>query len=160
MVGTLVVGGNHPEMIEFLGKQTLTALRKAEQQIRPVTLGFGEIVTKDLVLNRLDPKGKLDDKLRVLKMINDKEEVAVFNTFSAHSVYMNKDINTLSADYPGYYLKFLTEIEGINFASFSPGATGSHTPVGRKPFERSKMTNYSKELANYFREFTGYNKNR
>jgi len=98
LVGTLVVGGNHPEMIEFLGKQTLTALGKAEQQIRPITVGSGEIETKDLVMNRLDAKGKLDDKLRVLKLINDKEEAAVFNTFSAHSVYMNKDINTLSAD--------------------------------------------------------------
>ena len=79
-------------------------------------------------------------------------EIASFSTFSAHSVYMNKDINTLSADYPGPYLDIVEGLEAIDFASFAPGATGSHTPIGRKPFEHSKMLGYSGQLAEYFKQ--------
>ena len=155
LLGTLIVGGNHPETVDFLGEQTIKSLRQAEQMLRPITLGSGEIATDGLVTNRLNSQGLLDDKLRVLKMINDQGQVAVFNTYSAHSVYMNKDINTLSADYPGPFLDFIRDSGDIHFASFAPGATGSHTPIGRKPFERSKMLNYSQELASYFRSLQG-----
>ncbi len=155
LLGTLVVGGNHPETTDFLGEQTIKSLTQAEQMLRPVTLGSGEIATDGLVTNRLNSQGILDDKLRVLKLINDQGQVAVFNTFSAHSVYMNKDINTLSADYPGPFLEFVRDSEDIHFASFAPGATGSHTPIGHKPFERPKMLHYSRELANYFRSLQG-----
>lgn len=155
LLGTLIVGGNHPQMVDFLGEQTIKSLRQAEQMLRPVTLGSGEIATDGLVTNRLNSQGLLDDKLRVLKIINDQDQVAVFNTYSAHSVYMNKDINTLSADYPGPFLDFIRDSGDIHFASFSAGATGSHTPIGRKPFERSKMLSYSRELASYFRSLQG-----
>ena len=155
LLGTLIVGGNHPETVDFLGEQTIKSLRQAEQMLRPVTLGSGAIATDGLVTNRLNSQGLLDDKLRVLKMINDQGQVAVFNTYSAHSVYMNKDINTLSADYPGPFLDFIRDSGDIHFASFAPGATGSHTPIGRKPFERSKMLSYSRELASYFRSLQG-----
>jgi len=155
LLGSLVVGGNHPEMVAFLGEQTIKSLRQAEKMLCPVTLGSGEIVTNGLVANRLNQQGLLDNKLRVLKMINDQGQVAVFNTFSAHSIYMNKDINTLSADYPGPFLDFIKYSEDIHFASFAPGATGSHTPIGRKPFKRSKMLEYSRELASYFSSLQG-----
>ncbi len=155
LLGTLAVGGNHPETVTFIGNQTIQSLHQAEEMLRPVTIGWGEIATKGLVTNRLNAEGILDDKLRVLKMSNDQGQVAVFNTFSAHSVYMNKDINTLSADYPGPFLKYVQSSGDIHFASFAPGATGSHTPIGRKPFERSKMLNYSQKLASYFHGLQG-----
>lgn len=155
LLGTLAVGGNHPETVAFLGEQTIKSLRQAEQTLRPVTLGSGEIATEGLVANRLNSQGLLDDKLRVLKIINDQGQVAVFNTFSAHSVYMNKDINTLSADYPGPFLEFVQDSGDIHFASFSAGATGSHTPIRRIPFERAKMLHYARELASYFSGLQG-----
>ena len=94
LLGTLIVGGNHPETVDFLGEQTIKSLRQAEQMLRPVTLGSGEIATDGLVTNRLNSQGLLDDKLRVLKMINDQGQVAVGNIFAAQAGYMIKDMKT------------------------------------------------------------------
>ena len=150
ILGQLVVGGNSQQTLKFIGEQTLKSVSEATQNLSPVQAGFGAIETEGLVMNRLDTTSTLDTKLRVLMLSDSSGRTASFSTFSAHSVYMNKDINTLSADYPGPYLSYLEALPGIDFASFAPGATGSHTPIGRKPFEHSKMQGYSKRLADYF----------
>ena len=150
LLGSLVVGGNSPETLEFIGRQSLDAIHQAQTNLSEVTVGFGSIPTEGLVTNRLNDQGIVDSDLRVLKLINERDETAVLNSFSAHSVYMNKDINTLSADYPGPFLEELESMEQITFAAFAPGATGSHTPIGRKPFSRAKMLAYSEKLAGYF----------
>lgn len=155
LLGAFVVGGNHAETVAFIGAQTITAITEAQEMLDSVSLGFGSINTANLVSNRLDQNGLLDRKLRVLKIKNQRGQVGVFNTFSAHSVFMNKDINTLSADYPGPFLEFVQKSGQIDFASFAPGATGSHTPVGRKPFQHGKMLNYSRDLAGYFHQLQG-----
>ncbi|GJM30408.1 MAG: hypothetical protein DHS20C17_30430 [Cyclobacteriaceae bacterium] len=155
LLGSLVVGGNSPETLEFIIGQTLNSIRTAQRSLDVVRVGFGEVSTEGLVTNRLDQNGHIDNLLRVLKLENQRHELAVLNTFSAHSVYMDKDINTLSADYPGAYLDLLEEQETINFAAFAPGATGSHTPIGRKPFELKKMIGYSRNLAGYFSDLQG-----
>ena len=150
ILGQLVVGGNSEQTLKFIGEQTLRSVKEATQNLSPTLVGFGAIETEGLVMNRLDTTSTLDTKLRVLMLSDSSDRTASFSTFSAHSVYMNKDINTLSADYPGPYLNYLEAMPGIDFASFAPGATGSHTPIGRKPFEHSKMLGYSKRLAGYF----------
>jgi len=153
LLGTLVVGGNNPETVEFLEAQTMRALSVAQSRASTTWTSYGEVATKGLVENRLDTTGKLDTRLRFLEFQNLNGR-AVFSTYAAHSVYMNKDINTLSADYPGGFLAKLTADPRIDFAAFAPGATGSHTPVGRKPFTRAKMDNYAQSLYDYWDEAT------
>jgi hypothetical protein len=155
LLGEIVVGGNHPETVDFIVDQTRHAITRAQQQLDTASVGYGEMETEGLVMNRLDENGQLDNKLRVLKMTNTRNQSALFNTYSAHSVFMNKDINTLSADYPGPFLSFLEEQAEVEFAAFAPGATGSHTPVGRKPFEHIKMRNYARKLAQYASDLQG-----
>ena len=92
----------------------------------------------------------MDDKLRTLKLTNSRDQIGVFNTFSAHSVYMDEALNTLSSDYPGPFLDYIKEAAQLDFASFSPGATGSHTPANRNSSSRNSMLNYSSTLAGYF----------
>lgn len=155
LLGTLVVGGNHTETIRLIVTQTRESIRQAQNALVEVEVGFGAVETDGLVANRLDENGRVDRKLRVLKFQNTHGQVAVFNTYSAHSVYMNKDINTLSADYPGPFLDILQETSPVDFASFSPGATGGHTPIGRKPFEHSRMLHYARTLASYCSDLQG-----
>lgn len=150
LLGTLVVGGNHQETVKFIGESTIASIYEAKESLRPSKYGFGSVATEGLVANRLVQNGPVDGKLRILQLENDQYQLASFTTYSAHSVYMNKDINTLSADYSGPFLNYVEQMEGMDFASFAPGATGSHTPVGRKPFVHQKMLDYSRKLAKYF----------
>ncbi len=147
LLGNLIIGGNNRKTVDFLVDQSIMALQTANKLLAPAKMGYGEAATQGLVMNRLDTAAKLDSKLRFVKIQQSNGKQAVFSTFSAHSVYMDKDINTLSADYPGDYLAKLEDMKGIDFASFAPGATGSHTPIGRKPFSREKMDAYAEKLS-------------
>ncbi len=149
LLGHMIMGGNSREVLEFIGDQTLKALAVANIRVQAGLVGYGEMGTQGLVINRLDSTAYVDNVLRVLKFLGENGEKALYATFSAHSVYMNKDINTLSADYPGMFLQQATADSSVDFAAFSPGATGSHTPPGRKPFSVEKMARYGKRLANY-----------
>ena len=152
LLGSLIMGGNNASTVGFIVQQTLKSIQQAQANQSAATIAYGEIETEGLVMNRLDSLGTLDAKLRFFKATQDNGTQAVFSTYSAHSVYMNKDINTLSADYPGVFLPKVEGIDGIDFASFAPGATGSHTPIGRKPFSREKMDNYGEKLKDYLAE--------
>jgi len=149
LLGHLVVGGNNEQTVEFIVDQTRQSIKEATGKLQPVKVGYSGVEARDLVMNRLDENGYVDQELRMLALETSTGKQAVFNTFSAHSVYMDKDINTLSADYPGGFLNYLEAGPSIDFAAFAPGATGSHTPVGRKPFEFEKMSGYSRKLARY-----------
>jgi hypothetical protein len=155
LLGSLVVGGNSEETLDYAVRQTLQSIRIAKQSMEAVRVGFGAISTEGLVANRLDPNGYVDKQLRVLELENGAGSRAVFNTYSAHSVYMDKDINTLSADYPGAFLEYLVDQETVEFAAFAPGATGSHSPVRSESFELKKMLAYSRNLAAYFNDLQG-----
>ena len=152
LLGTLIMGGNNSQTVDFIVRQTLKSLQHAQATLAPATVGYGEVATEGLVTNRLDSLGKLDRYLRFIKIHQVSGSQAVFTTFSAHSVYMDKDINTLSADYPGLFLPKVESLGSIDFASFAPGATGSHTPVGRKPFSLEKMDHYAQKLKNHLEE--------
>ncbi len=149
VLGSLVVGGNSQETIDFIATQTAKSIEKSKFTLEETKVGFGAITTDGLVTNRLNEHEYTDHQLRVLKLEHHQGQNAVYNTFSAHSVFMDKDINTLSADYPGPFLNLLQQNDHIDFAAFAPGATGSHTPVGRKPFELDKMILYASRLADY-----------
>lgn len=150
LLGTLVVGGNSQETIDFIADQTAKSIDRADSRLKETRIGFGSIATDGLVTNRLNEDGYTDRQLRVLKLEHQQGQKAAFNTFSAHSVFMDKDINTLSADYSGPFLNLLQKNNKIDFGAFAPGATGSHTPIGRKPFELDKMIHYASRLADYF----------
>lgn len=147
LLGTFAVGGNHPATVTFLENQTMEALQMAESGLKPSMSGYGEVAVKNMVANRLDINAAVDDKLRFLKIRNASNEQAIFTTFSAHSIFMVKGLNALSADYPGPFIASVEASDSVNFACFAPGATGSHTPIGRKPFEYEKMEAYGKKLA-------------
>ena len=155
LLGALIIGGNHPKTIDYIVDQTSLAIDLAQQRLDTVSIGFGAVETEGMVMNRLDTNARLDNRLRILKTVDAQGRTGLFSTYSAHSVYMNKDINTLSADYPGPYLEILGQYDKVDYTAFAPGATGSHTPIGRKPFEHSKMLNYASQLAQYAQELQG-----
>ena len=149
LLGSLVIGGNSTQTVEFIEQQTLKALQEALHTKSTAYIGYQETATEGLVENRLDSTGALDTYLRFLEIQNQSSRASL-TTYAAHSVYMNKDINTLSADYPGDFLSKQLLIEDLDFAAFAPGATGSHTPIGRKPFTRAKMDGYAQRLHEYY----------
>ena len=149
LLGKLAVGGNDPKMVDHIVRSTLKALRLADRGVQESVIGFGSVPTENMVRNRLDKDGLLDNEIRLLKMQNQSGEQAVFTTFSAHSVYMDKNLNVLSPDYPGSLLTYINELDSISFASFGAGAVGNHSPVRTGPFAYEKMTQYSRNLADY-----------
>ena len=149
LLGKLVMGGNNKKMIDLLVASTLTSLEAANINIEESVMGFGAAPTHNMVVNRLDRDGAVDDKIRLLKVKNQLGQQAVFTTFSAHSVYMDKNLNALSADYPGPLLTYINGLDSIGFAAFGAGAMGSHSPVRTGPFAYKNMQQYSRNLTSY-----------
>ena len=149
LLGKLVMGGNNHKMVDLLVQSTLTSLEAANTNIEASVIGFGAVSTYNMVINRLDRDGLVDDKIRLLKAKNRLGEQAVFTTFSAHPVYMDKNLNALSSDYPGPLLTYVKELDSIGFASFGAGAMGSHSPVRAGPFVYENLLQYSRHLKDY-----------
>ena len=149
LLGKLVMGGNNRKMVDLLVQSTLTSLEAANANVGESVVGFGATPTHNMVVNRLERDGPVDDKIRLLKVKNHLGQQAVFTTYSAHSVYMDKNLNALSADYPGPLLTYVKELDSISFAAFGAGAVGSHSPVRTGPFAYENMLQYGRNLASY-----------
>ena len=153
LLGKLAIGGNDENTVHHLVQSTIKSLKIANAKAQASLIGYGAGQTQGMVTNRLDKEGLLDDTIRLLKMQNQNGEQAIFTTFSAHSVYMDKHLNTLSPDYPGSLVTNITQLDSINFACFGAGAMGSHSPIRTGPFVYENMVQYGRDLAGYVAEF-------
>lgn len=89
------------------------------------TIEYFEAEASDLVENRIEEDtGKVDGKLRGLKIARSDSSTAVLFTFSAHPTSIESNKLDLSADYPAKTIQLLEEKN--NFAMFMSGMVGSH----------------------------------
>ncbi len=147
VLGHLVVGGNESSTVNFIIEKTKEAIMEASARLSIGNIGYGEFETENLVYNRLDREnGQIDEKIRVLKLENVLNEQAIFSTFSAHAVYMDKHLNVVSSDYPGPMTRFLKGADSIKMASFAAGAVGSHSPKRSGPFDYENLVAYGENL--------------
>lgn len=105
------------------------AIIAAEKNCTPAQVGYAEIPTTKLVVNRLvHQKGKVDSLLRIVKIQNVNGEKAAIITFAAHCTVFHKNMMQITGDWAGMMMDRLDTSNSINFSSFSAGAVGSHGP--------------------------------
>ena len=130
LTGSLIVGGNSEETLGFIREQTLESVKSALSDLQPARISFGESQTTGLIVNRLNREsGPIDETLRQLNFEKPDGERAGIYSYQAHTVFLSKDKNELSADYPSAFLPRAIQRDSLDMAAFLAGAMGSHTPV-------------------------------
>ncbi|HMJ68298.1 MAG TPA: hypothetical protein VK508_05365 [Cyclobacteriaceae bacterium] len=121
--GRLITGSFSEDWVNDISAKIDIALKNIT--VKDATIQYWEADAADLVENRVDvDSGKVDGKLRGLKVLRSDSTRAILFTFSAHATSIQKDVLELSADYPGSTIK---ELEKKNdFGMFMSGMVGSH----------------------------------
>ncbi|MFD2999602.1 neutral/alkaline non-lysosomal ceramidase N-terminal domain-containing protein [Pontibacter toksunensis] len=132
----LLAGDYEKEIVQQLTQQIVQSIQLARKNLEPTRIGYGSANAASLVNNRLTKSREdRDTELRFLKFERPDGTIAILSFFSAHPTTLPSMQPILSRDYPGVLVDDLEE--RVEFAAFSAGAVGSHSPVyfQREPFE-------------------------
>jgi neutral ceramidase len=131
--GRLITGKFSEPYVRDVAGRIAAAIKKVQTQNS--TIRYFEADATDMVENRVDvDSGKVDGKIRGLKLTRVDSLHAVLFTFSAHATSIKSETLDLSADYPG---KIVSNVEMTNeFGMFMSGMVGSHR------FKWSPLENY------------------
>jgi neutral ceramidase len=139
-VGEIFAGKYDDRIPKHIAQVFTQSIEEAEKKLRPTQVGTSQISTSQLVVNRLvGDDGKVDTMMRIMKLMNDKNEEALLFSFTAHATVFHENVMQISGDWPGETLAKIAIQKPDLFAVFSAGAVGSHGP-----FEHSK--NQQEEL--------------
>ncbi len=121
--GRLITGSFSEEWVTDVSAKIDAALENVA--VKEASIQYWEAEATDLVENRVNvDSGKVDGKIRGIRVVRSDSSRAILFTFSAHATSIQKNVMELSADYPGSTIK---EIEKKNdFAMFMSGMVGSH----------------------------------
>ena len=145
--GMLTAGGYNEDLVRFIVRQTLSAIRQAMANRQAVKIGYLENARPTLVRNRLTKEAASDDLLRTLILRKDNGSTALLCSFSAHATFISSRSRSLSADYPAGMVTFLEQHPEVDFAAFAAGAVGSHSPHREGDFSLQKLQAYAEQLA-------------
>lgn len=125
-----IAGRFMPEVLEMTAQGFAEAMRNAYANRRRAAIGHGIATREDLSRNRRFPDGPTDPQIGVVRVEDsDGIPIVILANFAAHPTTVgDKDVLTVSADYPGYYY---TELERLAppgcVAMFTNGAEGNQT---------------------------------
>jgi len=121
--GRLITGSYSDDYVEDVAARISEAIMNTATQTASMQYWQAEAV--DLVENRVNvDSGKVDGKLRGVKLVRADSSSALLFTFSAHATSIQSDVMELSADYPGRTIEMLET--NTDFAMFMSGMVGSH----------------------------------
>ncbi|GAB3490106.1 hypothetical protein GCM10027341_01370 [Spirosoma knui] len=150
IVGQLIAGGYDEKIVTRITDGILNAIRTAQENMAPVTIGFGQTDASDHIYNRIGfsgPIGPLDGQIRLLKIQKNTGESALLCSFAGHATLFEGDRSEyLSRDYPGSLVDRL-EKKSADFAVFMAGAVGSTGPKARGNTDFQEIRNYAGDLA-------------
>jgi neutral ceramidase len=150
LVGQLIAGGYDEKIVTRITDGILNAIRKAQANMAPVEIGYGETNASDHITSRIahsGPTQPLDGQIRLLKLKKQDGQSALLCTFAGHATLFDGRNGTyLSRDYPGSLVDRL-EKKSANFAVFMAGAVGSTAPTPRGKTDFEEIRNYAGDLA-------------
>jgi neutral ceramidase len=121
--GQLITGKFSESYVDDISARIATAIEKVETQNSSIQ--YFETEAADLIENRVNvDSGKIDGKLRGVKVTRFDNSTAVLFTLSAHATSIQSNVLQLSADYPGKTISILEQSN--DFAMFMSGMVGSH----------------------------------
>jgi len=101
----------------------------AEGNLQKVQVGYTETPLERFVVNRLvGDSGIVDNKMRIIKLVNDSGATAAIVTHSAHATIFHEKEMKLSGDWPAGFMQAANSTRPNCFVSFTAGAVGSHGP--------------------------------
>jgi neutral ceramidase len=126
LAGEFITGTYHDEWIKEISEEIVLMMEKISQEMKYGSISYFEEDATGYAANRLAGEmGKVDSKLRGLKIFREDSMKAILVTFSAHATSISKKTTSLSGDYPAALNKEL-EHNGYDFAMFAAGMVGSH----------------------------------
>ncbi len=139
--------------IQVLVHKMASAIKQAYESRRPARLGSGRILAEGIHYNRrlirddgkvemsltLPPPyeglafGPVDREVGLLKVMGETEDdvIASVINFACHPVSSTDRMYELSADYPGYAMNLIEQVEG-GVCLFALGCAGNLVPIQRK----------------------------
>ncbi len=135
-----------PRISALFVDSTLAAVQRALKIIQPAEYHYGVIKAPQFVRNRLvGEKGQVDDELIYLTFAEkqEKKNIAVLVTYSAHATVLSSRNMEFSGDYPGYVERRIESAQG-GVALFAIAGNGSHSPKGSGDgFEKARHIGFS-----------------
>jgi neutral ceramidase len=121
--GSLIAGQYSEEYVINIADKIAAGIKAVNT--KSSTIQYWETDASSLVENRVNvDSGKIDGKIRGVKLQRSDSTSAVLFTYSAHSTSIAKERLELSADYPAKVIELLEHNTG--FAMFMSGMVGSH----------------------------------
>ncbi len=128
--GQLIAGDYQQEWVDEVSLGIVNTLLTLSEEMMDGSVSFFEADASGYAVNRLaGTDGKVDSKLRGIKITRQDSSKAILVSFSAHATSISKTINKLSGDYPSELEKEL-ERNGYDFSMYLAGMVGSHALDG------------------------------
>ena len=132
--GRLITGKFSDAYIKDIAGRIAQAIKNIRTQNS--TVRYFEADATDLVENRVDESGRIDGKIRGIRLVRADSADALLFTLSAHATSIKSEVLDLSADYPAKTIELLEKKN--DFAMFMSGMVGSHrfqwSPLEGYPF--------------------------
>jgi neutral ceramidase len=129
-IGELFAGKYDQNVVDLISKSIVEAIKKAQQNVEPVTYSYKKTGAPQYVMNRLVKNyGTKDPYIRMLvfKQQNSQKQAALV-TYAAHSTTLSDTVMQLSRDYNGILVDKLEREQGFDQAVFMAGCVGSMGP--------------------------------
>ncbi len=140
------------EWVNVLEKKIAGAVFIAHSNLQEARIGAGK-GHAEISLNRrekrddrvvlgVNPGGAIDYEVGVIRIDDaDQNPLCIITNYACHPVVMGGDNYLLSADYPGYAMGLIEQVQGGDVvAMFLNGTTGDINPVRRGTFEAAKRS--------------------
>lgn len=126
IAGQFIAGNYHEGWVNQISEGIVNTLLKINNEMAYGSISYYETEPTGYAANRLvGENGKVDSKLRGIKLVREDSAKAILVSFSAHATSISKKIKSLSGDYPTV-LENELEDNGYDFALFAAGMVGSH----------------------------------
>jgi hypothetical protein len=139
------IGIHDPALYEFMLKNLVDVILRAEQKLQPVVMGSSSQRISGWNRNRRVAGGVTDDELTVTRIDTvSGQPLAVLVNFAAHPTFMSEKEMLFSGDWPGCLQRAVEAAVGHGvMAMYYNGAQGDQSPVSRpdsgaSPWERSE----------------------
>ncbi len=140
------------EWVNVLEKEIAGAVFIAHSNLQEARIGAGKGHAEinlnrrekrdDRVVLGVNPGGAIDYEVGVIRIDDaDQNPLCIITNYACHPVVMGGNNYLLSADYPGYAMRLIEQIQGGDaVAMFLNGTTGDINPIRRGTFEEAKRS--------------------
>jgi len=137
----LSLGHFDPQVFDAIARAVSRSIRLAYERRGPVRIAYRIGKTTNLVVNRVEPSGPVDDDVVVVALYRPqaREPFAALVGFAAHPTTLGAWNDQRSADYPGVVVREIERRMPGTTALFVTGAVGDQAPVASGDgFERAE----------------------